>query len=258
MAATPEGRQLTAAHQRQLAQVKANAVRALMTIWPDLDWVQFERIWPDWVRVAYSITAANRAAATRITAAYLRTFRMVEGVPGDVVPQLAQALDSAMFEVGMGATARSTLTRAAYLAAGEEDPRRASQILMAARRKALDAAAGAMVRHIGNGSRETLLRTLETDRHALGWARVTDGRPCFWCAMLASRGPRYKSEARAGAGAHWHDRCGCVPELVYSDSYTWPGRAEEYEDLWSRTTGHVGGKEKVRAFRRAYDAAYPH
>ena len=256
MASNPEAARATLAYRRQLALIKANAIRALMNVWPDLDWVQFERIWPQWVRIAYTITAQNRAAAVQITAAYLRTFRLLEGVPGDVVPKLARTLDSAMFEIGLNATAREHLVRAALEAAREPDPRKAGLILRDARRKALDAAAGVMARHILNGGRETALQTMEADRYALGWARVTDGNPCYWCAMLASRGPVYKTRETAGANARWHDHCGCTVELVYSDAYQWPGRAEEFEQLWYEVTGPYTGQDKVRAFRRAYAERY--
>jgi len=33
--------------------------------------------------------------------------------------------------------------------------------------------------------------------------------------MLASRGPVYRSASTAGDGAHYHDRCSCVPTQIW-------------------------------------------
>lgn len=45
----------------------------------------------------------------------------------------------------------------------------------------------------------TWLRDLSAsvNPHSTGWRRITDGDPCAFCAMLASRGPAYRTEASA-------------------------------------------------------------
>ncbi|MFD1277455.1 hypothetical protein ACFQ51_52830 [Streptomyces kaempferi] len=84
-------------------------------------------------------------------------------------------------------------------------------------RQAMEAAA---VRMVGStqylaleGGQQTMQRSIEEDRQATGWSRVTDGDPCAWCAMLASRGPVYKSAKTAGdprrGGSTYHDHCAC-------------------------------------------------
>lgn len=81
--------------------------------------------------------------------------------------------------------------------------------------QAMDAAA---VRMVGStqylaleGGRSVMQQSIEADEQATGYARVTDNDPCAWCAMLASRGPVYKTAVTAGdprqGGDRYHDHC---------------------------------------------------
>lgn len=128
--------------------------------------------------------------------------------------------------------------------------------------KAQAEAAGAAVRHVANGGREVILDAVQKDRRAVGWQRVTRVNPCYFCAMLASRGPVYKEDSfdesdprfEGGIGEHKvHDACKCFLVPVYSRTTEMPGPAKRFQDLWNETTGDVFGKDKVRAFRRAYN-----
>lgn len=113
-------------------------------------------------------------------------------------------------------------------------------------------AAGAAGRHVLTGGRKSLLTVLENDPVAVGWARVTDGDPCAFCAMLASRGVVYGSAASAGFSAH--DHCACTAEPAYSRSAPLPGRGQEFKDLWNRNIrGKYSGDEARRAWRRLYE-----
>lgn len=53
------------------------------------------------------------------------------------------------------------------------------------------------------------------------WRRVTDGSPCGFCAMLAGRGPVYRSAEKAGSGYRWHGHCGCTVEPYEGDPNDW-------------------------------------
>ncbi|MEZ5152115.1 VG15 protein [Rhodococcus zopfii] len=141
--------------------------------------------------------------------------------------------------------------------------------------------AGAAQRPRGSGASVTVARSTrspqltpirEKERATsegveLGWARVLTGREsCPFCAMLASRGPMYKSEQTAliasGArgprrGEEFHDGCDCVAKLVYKGR-DWEGRREfeRLEDLWIASTGSLSGEAERRAFYHAYEAAF--
>lgn len=119
-----------------------------------------------------------------------------------------------------------------------------------AKDRAIVASAGAASRHVLNGGREATLTLVKADSQAIGWARVTDGDPCGFCALLASRGPAYKTEASAAFKPH--DHCACLPKAVYSRTAGWPGDAREYQRFYYQVTKGYSGKEAVKAFNRAW------
>lgn len=121
-----------------------------------------------------------------------------------------------------------------------------------AKRGGLVVVSGSATRHVLNGGRGATLKLVEADEKAIGWARVTDNDPCAFCAMLASRGPAYKTQATASFQPH--DQCACTAEPVYSRSAAWPGRAREFNRLWYAATKGYSGKDAINAFRRAHDA----
>lgn len=128
--------------------------------------------------------------------------------------------------------------------------------------QAMDAAA---VRLVGStqylaleGGRQAMQRSIDADERATGWARVTDGDPCAWCAMLASRGPVYKSAKTAGdprqGGNRYHDHCGCQAWPAFTNDEPFIGIAEKLYDDWLRETRGRGGRHAVNAFRRWWES----
>ncbi|WP_261949460.1 hypothetical protein [Rhodococcus sp. T9N] len=117
-------------------------------------------------------------------------------------------------------------------------------------------------RHARMPSREALTDAVESDEDddgpEIGWARVLTGaESCGFCAMLASRGPVFKSKKSASDaggvdGKAYHDNCDCEVVLVREDQ-DWVGR-EEYEaleQLWASSTAGTNGKSALKAFTAA-------
>lgn len=124
--------------------------------------------------------------------------------------------------------------------------------------------AAATVRHAQSGGRQTIHESAARDDVALGWVRVTAAKPCFFCAMLASRGLRYRafkegsfdmSDARfSGDGdAKVHDDCQCALKPVYATNDPLVDRTEKFADMWERWGAGGGGQDAVVRFRRGYD-----
>lgn len=122
-----------------------------------------------------------------------------------------------------------------------------------------------------NAGRETVVASAEANGKR--WRRVTDGNPCSFCAMLAGRGPVYRSEDAAGVvvgrnnygtaaykagdvryggkvsrgarkgqdrtrgsrglGEQYHDYCGCSVEEALVEWEPTP-REQEFADLYNR------------------------
>ncbi|OYN81770.1 hypothetical protein [Mycolicibacterium sphagni] len=117
----------------------------------------------------------------------------------------------------------------------------------------------------------------------IGYARKTDGNPCYFCAILASQGAVYFSESsfdrsnsmirevkwtsnkdkgtrRAFIGdgpAKVHDHCQCTMRPVFSKSDSLDDRAKYFRDQWMKHgRGGKGSDGKYRSaennFRRNY------
>lgn len=123
----------------------------------------------------------------------------------------------------------------------------------AARDRALVTSSGSATRQILAGGRTAVLTAVETDPAASGWARVGDAAPCSFCAMLIGRGPAYKTEQSAGFQAH--DHCACVPVAVFSKTAAWPAGSREIRAFYDEATAEFSGTDKIRAFRRAWEAS---
>ena len=127
-----------------------------------------------------------------------------------------------------------------------------------------DHAGAAGARHVGNGAREQIQDSAKADRRAIGWIRVTSGEPCYFCAMLASRGPVYSVDSFDdsdalfdGAGHHKvHDNCGCSMRQVYTR------KADEYPQLnvdlelgWRDLTDKLGHSPSLEEWRNNYEGS---
>lgn len=90
---------------------------------------------------------------------------------------------------------------------------------------------------------------------AFAWARVVHpGRsgPCGFCAMLAGRGPVYKTQGTAAFAYHYGDRCTVVPVFT---SRSWPGKkaAARYAGVYDEVVRarNLHGAEARSAMDRA-------
>lgn len=240
MARTREGALLTDLHYRRQFGLRAATVRDIIKLWPM--WRLDEPGSYDRLVEAVTVLARMRARdSAALAARYYEMFREVE-MPGGVrltwgkAAALAEPPTAEQIRAAMDATGRWGVYRA--LAAGRT-PEEAMAI-------GLVRLSGSIARLALNCGRETVLEAVRRDEAALGWARVTDAKPCAFCAMLASRGPVYKERT---VRFRAHDHCTCTAEPVYEGS-NWPGRAREFHDLWQQTK-HDRTTSPLNAFRRA-------
>lgn len=126
-------------------------------------------------------------------------------------------------------------------------------------RQVSDRAAATVARHAQQAGREAVEDAANASGPIVGWARVLSGSEnCGFCAMLASRGPVYRSEhvvkyTNIAGTDTYHDHCDCQAVLVRKGA-DWVGRGE-YEHLsalWASSTRGVHGKAAVAAFSKAW------
>lgn len=229
MATTTEGRRLTEQHRILQRRLAALTVAQMRQLWRLLDPENLPASSEDWLTATVAMIERNHAASAALSARYFVQFRQTEVRDGAFQLPPAPILNREQ------ATTSLTVTGISRVAEGKA---------------AVDTAAAAAVRLALNGGRGMLVDAVEADPVALGWIRVTDGDPCAFCALLASRGPTFKS--RGSAGFQAHDSCACTAEPVYDRNTEWPGRNREWADLYSEVA--QGQPNPLNAFRRAYEA----
>lgn len=114
------------------------------------------------------------------------------------------------------------------------------------------------------------------DRRLRGYARITDGNPCGFCAMLAARGAVYRSRQRAELGGRkkpegsadarnpknkrppvgladlskYHNGCHCQVIPVYTDEPFLTPESRRLAGEWQKVAGKLSGEDARRAWRR--------
>lgn len=88
-------------------------------------------------------------------------------------------------------------------------------------------------RRILDAPRQAIIDRSARGNDTIGWARVGDGHPCYFCAMLISRGPVYTERS---VQFRAHDGCGCGAKMCFRND---PSR---------------GWTDQSRLLREHYDA----
>lgn len=103
------------------------------------------------------------------------------------------------------------------------------------------------------GGREVINQAIRGDRLVKLVARGTSGDPCAFCAMLASRGFVYRSEASAGLGdeiERFHINCHCFPIVRFVRESELPELNLYFQEKWAEVTAGYYGLEARKAWRR--------
>lgn len=237
-------------YRRVQALLAARMAQQVLRVWRDLmNPAKVDASWPAVCAALMPIVQqAREQSAVLARAAYVDA-RQDAGVPDDgFVPSGPLQLAIDRLESTLDVTGPVEFKKA--IAAGKTP------------QQAMDAAA---VRMVGStqylaleGGRSVMKQSTDADERATGYARVTDSDPCHWCAMLASRGPVYKTAKTAGdprqGGDRYHDHCSCAAFPAFTLDEPFIGIAEGLYDDWLRVTRGRGGRHAVNAFRRWWEA----
>lgn len=238
--ATVEGERLTEAFRQQQLALRASTLLDLGRLWALFD-VSTPGSYDAFVEAAHGLIRLRHGDSAQLAGAYLRVFRATEGIGGRV-PAFARAEAPLLEQVAV-------VLRATGLA-GTVRALRAGKTMRQALASGLVQASGATSRLVMAGGQDRVRAFVEADPLAKGWVRVTSGSPCAFCAMLASRGPTYRSERTARFQAH--DHCSCAAAPFYGGQQ--PLLNLRFRELWRQEGAPHSGAAALRAFRRAYDA----
>lgn len=267
-APTSDAARLTAAY-RQAQASQAARIAALVALYyrtrVDPNSEASIRIWIDLMVRRIMVGHRNSAQQGALFASALRRLELPSATPKTFLPKTVatpEQLERSLRVVGPIAY----LDKARDLRLDKDLTNLQREIKLDELQKKTEAKIlGATLRHVQNGGRQTTFAAAATDRVALGFVRVTRDRPCYFCALLASRGLQEGytfsessfdlSDAKfTGAGtAKVHDNCQCHLKPVYSDDDDYVERAEFFEDLYREfSTG--SSAEAIRTFRNNYNA----
>lgn len=237
MARTPEGAQLTEAHRLLQLRLSAGVIRDLLRLWGVVDPTDLRGTIDPFTRAGLAIVRAGNRASGAAAVRYYMAFRHVEGVHGAVAltaapPPPDHAVAGAIRGAGL---------------AGIVAARQRGASVKAAHDNGFVKLSGSATQLVLGGGRDTLMDAVQSDRAATGWQRVTDGAPCAFCAMVASKGIIAGDEASAGFEAHGH--CGCTAEPAFEGSRVRPDN-ERFRQAWDDATQGLSGGEALNAFRQ--------
>lgn len=193
---------LSAVHRDAQLRLRASTLKDLLKLWPALDWQAIEATYPTWFTGVSALISRDRAASAHLAGAYVRAFRQLEGVPGQVSILLQSPAVAEQVATSMRVTSAVSFKRGVSAGMSTE----------AAAANAFVANAGAVARLVLDGGRGTIQKTLAADEHASGWRRLVSSRGCDFCGMLAGRGAVYSA---ATADFSSHDHCACMAEPAY-------------------------------------------
>lgn len=192
------------------------------------------------------------AATATLAARHYTETRVAAGVPGSfrVIPTDLAPLQQVSSMVGWA-------TRNLWFPAGPvpQAPGPSEEQRLQAAERDLVAGAERLVR---NAARDTTAENVRRDPKAVGWYFATDGHPCYFCALIASRGVVFKGDSFTlsdkqfvGDGnAKTHNGCACNLEPVFTTDATLPDVSQKALEVYKNR----GKGDPLKAFRKAWDA----
>lgn len=252
MATRQEFERLARAHQVKAVTEAAQLQAALSRLWTRLlDPTDLDGSFARWEAQAVRLVNASRTRGELTAQEYYLAAKQLADLGAPIAvprqPSEEESTRKSLESSGLG-HAKRRIKEGMTPEAALESAR--ASVLRAAKRRALQA------------GRQRLVSLAHGDKDVSGWARVSDGSPCAFCAMLVSRGPVYSA---ATAPFQAHDGCGCSVRLALRNdpSKGWTPQARAFSDLWQdpgRREGQMGryylvGQTDLADFRTRYAEA---
>lgn len=193
---------LTEAHRLAQARLGGQVASQSLAAWNLVDIENLTATTETWLQVSVPLIKAQHRQSAVIAADYLRAYRAVQLGTLDGPAASLAAFDPIRVATSLTVTGpvalKSAMARGLSLAEANDIAR--ARMSAASQRQAL------------TGGRDTITETVKTDPRAEGWRRVTSGKSCEFCSMLAGRGAVYGDDT-----VHFeaHDGCSCTAEPVY-------------------------------------------
>lgn len=247
-AASSAGAASAAARTAQVA-ISAAAMRDAVKLWPLLDPRRLTQTWPGWLQAMILLTKTYHAQSSLAAG---RSYRLARAeatrspAPSSLIKLAAPPSDEWMTRA-YGFAGPGTLSKDT-----------------AQPNTALSTVLGTTSRIVMDGGRTTVFDTVEDDPVAVGWYLQTDGRPCYWCAMIASRGVVYKEHSLDASNARFegdgtaklHNHCHCCLAPAFSVDHELPDISQEAQDVYYDATRGLKGPRNQENVAPLFRAAW--
>ena len=212
MALTREGKALTERHRVEQLRISARADRDIRTLWQRMKMVDLDQSTPYWTALMLRVVGMHYKTSQSTAGEYLVAYRTAE-TGSAAGPIQRPPLNVAEATVALRIAGPVALKKSISRGISAES----------AHRFGVDRVRAASQQIILGGGRDLIDQSARANRRSGRYRRVTDGQPCAFCAMLASRGPAYSDET---AYFRAHDHCGCTAEEAFGG---WEPTALEYK-----------------------------
>lgn len=234
-----------AAKAAQMA-IRAALLRDVIKLWPALDKTRLAETFPGWLRAMSLLVTNYHGQSSMAAGRFYRNVRaeaLQSPTPASLI-KIAPAPDPKWMAKAFGFSGPGMISKDT-----------------AQPNTALSTTLGTASRIVLDGGRATVAETVKKDPAAVGWFFNTDGDPCHWCAMIASRGVVYKKHSLDQSNAKFigngtakvHNRCGCALAPAFSRSQPLPAINGIAEDVYMESTKDVHYTEAVATFREGWD-----
>ena len=277
-----QGDVLVEAHRRAQTQLSLVTAAAMLRLWPLLRADDVDGSTERWLSLVLLVVRTQWAQSALLANSYLTAHRTIElgvGVPTLRLPPVPvmdeRQVITSMMTLGpvrvrqeiAKVIAKAQISKVGDGGAPPLNPTIPSglRIPLAKDQAIARAVAGSAVRHARNGGRDAIDNAIKNDQRVIGYVRVTDGSPCFFCAMIASRGPVYQEDSFEDSYPRFHgpgdqkvhDSCGCDLKPLYRRDSADLAESNRYSDLWTQASKGRSGKDAVRQFRQIYAGRDP-
>lgn len=241
-ALTPDtvGTTLEQANQSRTIQLALSAAltRDVARLWPNLDQKRLDATFPGWLQLMIQLVERYHGMTSLAATVFYDDVREASlGVPTpDGLVRVGPPPSQEWMTRAFGYSGPGILRDGAY-----QDS------------TALTTTQGTAVRIAQSGARDAVIDTTKADPKAIGYYRVTDGHPCAFCALLASRvalkgkGRLYRSQEPASFKAH--NDCGCTAAPYFSHDQALPEISTRAAEVYQNR----GSGPALGAFRKAWN-----
>lgn len=217
------GFELADAHRRDQVRLTAQTQRILAEVFRrTIDPTRLDATFPVYLAAAEQVLGRGREVSDVLARRYYMKAASAAGFRASAVDDRPVPMDLQAVETSLRVTGPVLI---------KQSVKRGLPLEMAMQ-AGLAATVAAGKRIMLDGGREMLIQASRRDKNVQSWARVSDGSPCHFCAMLISRGPVYGEDTVAFRS---HDRCGCGVRLVYANDSDngWSKDATALRRLWN-------------------------